>query len=127
MIGPTAEVPAQQQSSTIPIVVVGGPNPLDSTNDPTTAALEQSLVHPGRNVTGNSFGPATAGIKSVELLKTALPGLARLGINGWRERIDLCQPGFERRCRSVVAHHVGVHHYSHPNVALLEAGRRLPS
>jgi len=64
---------AKQATTTVPIVVT-------VPGDPVAAGLVTSLARPGGNVTGLSFvGTELAG-KQVELLKEAVPGLARLGV-----------------------------------------------
>jgi putative ABC transport system substrate-binding protein len=68
-------VPAQQQTSSIPIVMMGALDP----NNSATGSV-QSLAKPGSNLTGNTFGISTVGIKSVELLRTVEPHLSRLAI-----------------------------------------------
>jgi putative ABC transport system substrate-binding protein len=73
-VGGLALVPAQQQTSVIPIVVAAGPDP----TSPSTAGSMQSLARPGGNVTGSAYGNTTVGTKSVELLKAVLPHLTRL-------------------------------------------------
>jgi putative ABC transport system substrate-binding protein len=73
-VGALAIAPAQQQTNTIPIVMVDGTDP----TSPSTPASVQSVARPGSNVTGDTFGITTVGIKSVELLKTVLPYMARL-------------------------------------------------
>jgi putative tryptophan/tyrosine transport system substrate-binding protein len=64
---------AKQSTSTIPIVMT-------VPADPVATGLVQSLSRPGGNVTGLSFvGTELAG-KQVELLKEAVPGLARITV-----------------------------------------------
>jgi len=64
---------AKQATTTVPIVVT-------VPGDPVAAGLVTSLARPGGNVTGLSFvGTELAG-KQVELLKEAVPGLARLAV-----------------------------------------------
>jgi putative ABC transport system substrate-binding protein len=67
---------AYQATSTIPIVMVNGPDPAA----PSAPGMLQSLARPGTNVTGNTAGTAAATTKSVELLKTLLPHLSHLAI-----------------------------------------------
>jgi putative ABC transport system substrate-binding protein len=72
-VGNRGVVPTWQQTSTIPIVMLGGV-------DAGAGGPVQSLGHPGGNVTGNTFNVVTTCIKSVELFKNALPALSRLAI-----------------------------------------------
>jgi putative ABC transport system substrate-binding protein len=64
---------AKQQTNTIPIVMF-------VVNDPLAAGLVASLSHPGGNVTGTTYGGASIGTKSVELLKTVLPQISRVAV-----------------------------------------------
>ncbi|MBI3370959.1 MAG: ABC transporter substrate-binding protein [Betaproteobacteria bacterium] len=60
-------------TTTLPIVLVLG-------SDPVGAGLVKSLGRPGGNVTGLSVVGAELNAKRIELIKTALPKLARLGV-----------------------------------------------
>jgi ABC-type uncharacterized transport system substrate-binding protein len=62
---------AKQATSSIPIVMVLGVYPED-------AGLVASLAHPGGNVTGTTVAPVAG--KYLELLKQAVPKLARVAI-----------------------------------------------
>jgi hypothetical protein len=68
--GQQAPLAAQQQTRTIPVVFVGG-------GDPVATGLVASLPRPSGNFIGlkNPTGPTS--IKSVELLKEVVPGLGR--------------------------------------------------
>jgi putative ABC transport system substrate-binding protein len=66
-------LPARQQTSTIPIVMI-------NISDPVGEGLVQSLVRPGGNATGISLGLDAMAVKGVELLKTVVPRLARVMI-----------------------------------------------
>lgn len=66
-------VPAAASTTTVPIVVVAGV-------DPVAYGLVNSLSHPGRNVTGFTVGGVELGPKSLSLLKEAVPGLRVVGI-----------------------------------------------
>jgi putative ABC transport system substrate-binding protein len=62
----------KRATSTIPIVmaIIG---------DPIEAGAVASLVRPGGNITGSSFFSDEVTAKRLDILKTALPGLARVG------------------------------------------------
>jgi putative ABC transport system substrate-binding protein len=79
-VGGLAAGPAHQATSTIPIVMVAGPDP----TAPPYPGMVQSFARPGANVTGNTYGATIVGTKSVECLKTLLPQLSRLAILGDR-------------------------------------------
>ncbi len=64
---------AKQATSTIPLVMTGSA-------DPVAEGLVASLARPGGNVTGGSFMTAELGSKRVELLKEAVPRIARLAV-----------------------------------------------
>ena len=72
--GGVAALAARHATQTIPIVMVGG------SGDPVREGLVASLAQPGGNVTGLtiSTGPELWG-KRVELLKEAVPSIARVG------------------------------------------------
>jgi putative ABC transport system substrate-binding protein len=63
---------AQAATRTIPLVV--------SVGDPLVAGLVKSLARPGGNLTGISNVSLDTTAKQVEVLKTALPQLSRLGL-----------------------------------------------
>jgi len=63
---------AKQATASIPIVMVFGVRPVE-------AGLVTSLARPGGNVTGTTVAPVAAG-KYLELLKEAVPKLARVAI-----------------------------------------------
>jgi len=63
---------AKQATSTIPIVANSG--------DPVEAGLVGSLARPGGNLTGTTFFFAEVCAKRVELIKEAIPTLARLAV-----------------------------------------------
>src|SRR5215468_6990969 len=70
--GPTP-IAAKGATSTIPIVMT-------SFADPVGAGLVASLAQPGGNVTGNSGLSPELITKRLEILKDALPKLARVGV-----------------------------------------------
>jgi putative tryptophan/tyrosine transport system substrate-binding protein len=64
---------AQDATKTIPIVMMGG-------LDPVKAGIVESLARPGGNVTGLTLLSTELGGKRLELLKEAVPQLARVGV-----------------------------------------------
>lgn len=71
---PDAAVAAKQATRTIPIVTV-------LTFDPVRHGLIESYARPGGNVTGLSYDAGgTLGEKLLDLLKQAVPGLARVAV-----------------------------------------------
>ena len=71
--GITAALAAKKATTTIPIVMT-------SVVDPVGAALVASLARPGGNVTGFSGLGAELNTKRLEILKDAVPKLARVGL-----------------------------------------------
>ncbi len=65
---------AKNATKTIPIVMVG------SGSDPVEAGLIESLARPGGNVTGLTNLSRELGGKRLELLKEAVPKLARVAV-----------------------------------------------
>jgi putative ABC transport system substrate-binding protein len=65
---------AKNATKTIPIVMTGGGV------DPVEAGLIESLAHPGGNVTGITLLDRELGGKRLELLKEAVPKLARVAV-----------------------------------------------
>ena len=65
---------AKNATKTIPIVMVGTPN------DPVEVGLIESLARPGGNVTGLTLLSRELGGKRLELLKEAVPKLARVAV-----------------------------------------------
>jgi putative ABC transport system substrate-binding protein len=64
---------AKNATSTIPIVFLGG-------GDPVAAGLVNSLARPGKNITGlTNIAPELAG-KRLELLKETIPKLSRVAV-----------------------------------------------
>jgi putative tryptophan/tyrosine transport system substrate-binding protein len=64
---------AKQVTSTIPIAMVYG-------TDPVEEGLAVSLAHPGGNVTGLSFMGAELATKQLELLKAVVPNISRVAV-----------------------------------------------
>jgi putative tryptophan/tyrosine transport system substrate-binding protein len=65
---------AKNATKTIPIVMTGGGT------DPVEASLIESLARPGGNITGLTNLTAQLGGKRLELLKEAVPKLARVAV-----------------------------------------------
>jgi putative ABC transport system substrate-binding protein len=72
--GATTTRAAMNATKTIPIVMLG------STNDPVEDGLVESLARPGGNVTGLTLLTRELGGKRLELLKEAVPKLARVAV-----------------------------------------------
>jgi putative ABC transport system substrate-binding protein len=70
---PTAIRPTQQVTSTIPIV-------MGYSTDPVGSGFVASLARPGGNVTGLASSLDDIVPKQIELLASAVPGLARVGL-----------------------------------------------
>ena len=68
-----ATTAARQATSTIPIVMVHGGNPIG-------AGLIGSLARPGGNGTGTTSMLAELGAKQVELIRPLIPRVAKLGV-----------------------------------------------
>jgi len=68
--GNTAKA-AQAATSTIPIVFMGG-------SDPVGIGLVQSLAHPGANITGTADLDIDLGPKRMEIFRELIPGLKRI-------------------------------------------------
>jgi ABC-type uncharacterized transport system substrate-binding protein len=71
--GDTAIHAARRATATIPIVMVAA-------GDPVKSKLATSLAHPGGNVTGMTFLTSELAGKRLELLKQAVPTVARVGV-----------------------------------------------
>ena len=64
---------ARQATRTIPIVIPGA-------GDPVETGLVTSLARPGGNITGTAFAPAEVAGKQLALLKEALPKISRVAV-----------------------------------------------
>ena len=71
--GNAAPLAAKKATTTIPIVMT-------NTADPVGAGLVASLARPGSNLTGNSGLAPELNTKRLEILKEAIPKLARVGL-----------------------------------------------
>jgi putative ABC transport system substrate-binding protein len=71
--GTPATLAAKKETTTIPIVMT-------NTGDPVGAGVVASLARPGRNVTGNASLGFELATKRLEILKEAVPKLARVGV-----------------------------------------------
>ena len=71
--GPFALEAARRATQVIPIVVVGG-------SDPVAEGWARTLARPGGNVTGLTVTHPGVGLKRLELLKAALPALTRVAL-----------------------------------------------
>ena len=71
--GTTSVQAAHKATSTIPIVLVGVP-------DPVGEGFVATLSKPGGNITGLSTNVTEVSIKHLELLRAAIPKLARVGV-----------------------------------------------
>ena len=81
---PTA-LAAKNATKTIPIVMVG------SGGDPVEAGLVESLARPGGNVTGLAALAPELNTKRLEILKDAVPKLARVGLLRRPEGVNVGQ------------------------------------
>ena len=68
-----AAMAAKKATSKIPIVIA-------RVTDPVKSGLVSSLARPGGNVTGLSFNNSELAVKGLELLREALPRIARVGV-----------------------------------------------
>ena len=72
-IGPPQALAVAKATDKIPIVFVGG-------GDPVQMGLVQSFAHPGRNATGLTFVTVDLASKRIQLLKEAVPAAQRVAI-----------------------------------------------
>jgi putative ABC transport system substrate-binding protein len=96
-------------TKTIPIVMAGG-------SDPVEAGLVESLARPGANVTGLTNLARELGGKRLELLKEAVPKLARVAV-----LYDPVNPSHVREVKEVLpmtagALHLTIHPWEVPDV-----------
>jgi ABC-type uncharacterized transport system substrate-binding protein len=68
-----AAMAAKKATATIPIVIA-------RVTDPVRSGLVSSLARPGGNITGLSFNNSELAVKGLELLREALPRIARVGV-----------------------------------------------
>jgi putative ABC transport system substrate-binding protein len=68
-----AAMAAKKATATIPIVIA-------RVTDPVQSGLVSSLARPGGNITGLSFNNAELAVKGLELLREAIPRIARVGV-----------------------------------------------
>jgi len=78
---------AAQVTKSVPIVMVGTPDPVDT-------GLIKSLARPGGNITGLSSNSAETSAKRVQLLREAVPGLSRVAVL-WNASLKSMAIGFE--------------------------------
>ncbi|MFL6796297.1 MAG: ABC transporter substrate-binding protein [Xanthobacteraceae bacterium] len=71
--GPAAARAAQQLTGTVPIIFLGG-------SDPVADGLVRSLSHPGGNLTGFTVLEPSVGAKLLELLKEVAPDVTRVAV-----------------------------------------------
>jgi putative tryptophan/tyrosine transport system substrate-binding protein len=72
--GDTAILPAKNATNTIPLILTG------SGSDPVKAGFVQSLARPGGNVTGITSFSTDLGGKRLEIIKEAVPKVARIAV-----------------------------------------------
>ena len=75
--GTEGALAAKQATSTIPVVMATG-------DDPVARGVVMSLAKPGGNVTGLTSDAGDIAGKRLELLKETLPSLRRVGVLGTR-------------------------------------------
>jgi putative ABC transport system substrate-binding protein len=72
--GDTAILPAKNATNTIPLILTG------SGSDPVKAGFVQSLPRPGGNITGITSFSTELGGKRLEIIKEAVPKVARIAV-----------------------------------------------
>jgi len=102
---PAAVLAAKRATTTIPIVMVNTPDPVD-------LGLVATLARPGGNITGTTSLSVDLSVKQLEILKEAIPGATRIAVlwnpdNPWH---PLATSGLRDRNRlaSVPLQFVGV-------------------
>jgi putative ABC transport system substrate-binding protein len=85
--GTVAALEAARVTKTVPIVMVG-------TADPVETGLVESLARPGGNVTGLAVNAAEIAAKRVQLLQEAVPKLSRVAVL-WNSSIQSMTLGFQ--------------------------------
>jgi len=78
-----ATASAKRATATIPIVMT-------DVGDPVASGLVASLARPGGNVTGLSIASSEIGRKALEVLKEAVPSIARVAVIGTRPIPRMC-------------------------------------
>jgi putative ABC transport system substrate-binding protein len=78
---------AAEVTKTVPIVMVGAPDPVDT-------GLIKSLAKPGGNITGLSSNSAETSAKRMQLLQEAVPSLSRVAVL-WNASLKSMAIGFE--------------------------------
>ena len=100
---PAAVEAARRATTTIPIVMVFGP-------DPANAGVVSSLARPGGNITGLTSLSADLAVKQLELLKAIVPGVSNVAVlwnpsNPWHAnalvRVEAAGSALGIRLRSV--------------------------
>jgi putative ABC transport system substrate-binding protein len=94
--GSTAIIAASKATTTIPIVMLAG-------TDPVKAGFADSFARPGKNITGIAMVNLELGAKRLELLKQAVPGLRLAGVplNPESAREPIAFQDLERIARSL--------------------------
>jgi putative tryptophan/tyrosine transport system substrate-binding protein len=85
--GTVAALEARRATRTVPIVMVG-------TADPVQTGLIASLARPGGNVTGLAVNAADIAAKRVQLLREAMPKLSRVAVL-WNSSLKSMTLGFQ--------------------------------
>jgi putative ABC transport system substrate-binding protein len=85
--GTIAALEAAKVTKTVPIVMVG-------TSDPVETGLVASLAHPGGNVTGLAINGVEMAAKRVQLLKEAVPKCSRVAVL-WNSTVKSMMLGFQ--------------------------------